>query len=55
MSCKYGNFYLDEDKDIVFSLAIPVFGEKIEKDVIKFYLNSAISIISDVAEEVFYD
>lgn len=55
MSCKYGNFYLDEDKDIVFSLAIPVFEKKIEKDVIKFYLNSAISIISDVAEEVFYD
>lgn len=55
MSSKYGNFYLDEDKDIVFSLAVPVLGEKIEKDVVRFYLNSAISIISDVAEDVFYE
>lgn len=54
MSCKYGNFYLDEDKDIVFSLTIPVFGERIEKDVVKFYFNTVVSIVSDAAKDVHY-
>ena len=54
MSCKYGNFYLDEDKDIVFSLTVPVLGEKIEKDVVKFYFNTVVSIVSDAAKDVHY-
>lgn len=53
--CKYGNFYVDDANDIVYSLSVPAINStSIEKDVFKFYFTSVISIITDVAKEIIY-
>lgn len=53
--CKYGNFYIDDENDIVYSLSIPAINSiSVDKDVFKFYFSSVISIITDVAKEMVY-
>lgn len=51
--CKYGNFYVDDDKDIVYSLVIPAISdETIDKEVFKYYFNSTLSVIKDAVEDL---
>lgn len=54
--CKYGNFYMDEDKDIVYSLVIPIIeGDSVNKEVFKYYFNSTLSVVKDAVSDMNYE
>lgn len=53
--CKYGNFFVDDDNDIVYSLAVPAIeSDHVERKVFKFYFNSVLSIIADSVREIIH-
>lgn len=54
--CKYGNFYIDNENDIVYSLSVPAINStSVDENVFKFYFSSVISIIVDVTKEMIYE
>ena len=53
--CKYGNFFVDDDNDIVYSLAVPAIeSDHVERKVFKFYFSSVLSIIADSIKEIIH-
>lgn len=53
LMCKYGNFYADDDGDIVYSLVIPAIGDElVEKEVFKYYFSSTLSVVKDAVADM---